>query len=95
MGLNSGDVVVGRIGDDLRMDYTAQGHVGLAQRMESIAESGQAFVTAHTAHLVEGTVHQLERPARHSQELVEKCATYWHTVDFLWVLIFALLYVMR
>src|SRR5438132_10350928 len=45
MGLNSGDVVVGRIGDDLRMEYTAQGHmVGLAQRMESIDESGQAFV---------------------------------------------------
>jgi class 3 adenylate cyclase/tetratricopeptide (TPR) repeat protein len=55
MGLNSGDVVVGRIGDDLRMDYTAQGHtVGLAQRMETIAESGQAFVTAGTARLVEG-----------------------------------------
>ena len=55
MGLNSGEVVVGRIGDDLRMDYTAQGHtVGLAQRMESIAESGQIFVTAHTARLVEG-----------------------------------------
>ncbi|NIV76399.1 MAG: hypothetical protein GWN37_16655, partial [Gammaproteobacteria bacterium] len=31
MGLNSGEVVVGKIGDDLRMDYTAQGHtVGLA-----------------------------------------------------------------
>ena len=36
MGINSGEVVVGAIGDDLRMDYTAQGHtVGLAQRMES------------------------------------------------------------
>ena len=33
MGINSGEVVVGRIGTDLRMDYTAQGHtVGLAQR---------------------------------------------------------------
>src|SRR6266704_1260183 len=39
MGLNSGEVVVGKIGDDLRMDYTAQGHtVGLAQRMEQLAE---------------------------------------------------------
>ena len=39
MGLNSGEVVVGTIGDDLRMDYTAQGHtVGLAQRMENLAE---------------------------------------------------------
>jgi class 3 adenylate cyclase len=37
MGLNSGEVVVGKIGDDLRMDYTAQGHtVGLAARMEQI-----------------------------------------------------------
>ena len=26
IGLNSGEVVVGRIGDDLRMEYTAQGH---------------------------------------------------------------------
>ena len=33
IGIHSGVVVVGRIGDDLRMDYTAQGHkVGLAQR---------------------------------------------------------------
>lgn len=30
-----------------------------------------------------------------SQTLIETCATYWHTVDFLWVLIFALLYVVR
>jgi hypothetical protein len=38
MGLNSGEVVVGRIGDDLRMDYTAQGQtVGLAARMEQLA----------------------------------------------------------
>src|SRR5215475_8231752 len=38
IGLNSGEVVVGKIGDDLRMDYTAQGHtVGLAARMEQIA----------------------------------------------------------
>lgn len=40
-------------------------------------------------------VHQLRGPARRSQELVETGATYWHTVDFLWVLIFALLYVVR
>jgi nitric oxide reductase NorE protein len=40
-------------------------------------------------------VYQLWNPARRSQQLVETCATYWHTVDFLWVLIFALLYVVR
>ena len=44
MGLNSGEVVVGKIGDDLRMDYTAQGHtVGLAARMEQIAEPGKSL----------------------------------------------------
>ena len=55
LGLNSGEVIVGEIGDDLRMDYTAQGHtVGLASRMEQIAEPGKAYLTAHTASLVDG-----------------------------------------
>ncbi len=55
MGLNSGEVVVGTIGDDLRMDYTAQGHtVGLAQRMESLAEPNTCYLTAATAALVGG-----------------------------------------
>src|SRR5262245_36363819 len=60
------------------------------------------FLTAiHFLHLLIGfvvlaiCVHQLWSPARRSQEAIETCATYWHTIDFLWVLIFALLYVMR
>ena len=45
MGLNSGEVVVGKIGDDLRMDYTAQGAtVGLAQRMEALAAGGSVYL---------------------------------------------------
>jgi class 3 adenylate cyclase len=37
MGLNSGQVVVGKIGDDLRMDYTALGHTAsLGARMERL-----------------------------------------------------------
>src|SRR5580765_7142907 len=52
MGLNSGEVVVGKIGDDLRMDYTAQGQtVGLAARMEQLAEAGWIYLTDHTARL--------------------------------------------
>ncbi|HVO24316.1 MAG TPA: adenylate/guanylate cyclase domain-containing protein, partial [Candidatus Margulisiibacteriota bacterium] len=55
VGLNSGAVIVGKIGDDLRMDYTAQGHtVGLAQRMEQLAEPGVPYLTRHTARLVDG-----------------------------------------
>jgi class 3 adenylate cyclase/tetratricopeptide (TPR) repeat protein len=55
MGLNSGEVVVGKIGDDLRMDYTAQGQtVGLAARMEQLAEAGKTYLTEHTAKLTKG-----------------------------------------
>jgi class 3 adenylate cyclase len=55
IGLNSGEVVVGKIGDDLRMDYTAQGAVvGLAARMQEIAEPGKAYATEHTARLAAG-----------------------------------------
>jgi class 3 adenylate cyclase len=55
IGVNSGEVVVGTIGDDLRMDYTAQGHtVGLAARMEQIAAPGRTYLTEHTARLVTG-----------------------------------------
>ena len=55
VGLHSGEVVVGKIGDDLRMDYTAQGHtVGLAQRMEALASPDTAYLSAHTAALAEG-----------------------------------------
>ncbi|HEY0631351.1 MAG TPA: adenylate/guanylate cyclase domain-containing protein, partial [Thermoleophilaceae bacterium] len=53
-GLNSGEVVVGAIGDDLGMDYTAIGYtVGLAQRMEQLAAADRIYVTEDTAALVE------------------------------------------
>ena len=55
VGLNSGEVIVGAIGDDLRMDYTAQGHtVNLAARMEHICEPGRIYLSRDTARLVEG-----------------------------------------
>ena len=54
-GLNSGEVIVGAIGDDLRMDYTAQGlTVNLAARMEQICEPGRIYATRNTALLTEG-----------------------------------------
>jgi class 3 adenylate cyclase len=37
------------------MDYTAQGHtVGLAARMEQMADPGKALLTGHAAKLVSG-----------------------------------------
>ena len=49
IGLNTGSVVVGRIGDDLRMDYTANSNVvHLASRMQSLAEPGTIVITEDT-----------------------------------------------
>ena len=45
LGVNTGLVVVGRIGDDLRMDYTAQGDTtNLAARLQQMAPAGAIWV---------------------------------------------------
>jgi len=52
IGLNSGPVVVGAIGDDLRMDYTAVGDTtNLGSRMESMAGPGTILVSGNTYRL--------------------------------------------
>ncbi len=46
IGLNSGLVVVGNIGSDLRMDYTALGDtVNVASRLQNVAEPGTVLVS--------------------------------------------------
>jgi class 3 adenylate cyclase/tetratricopeptide (TPR) repeat protein len=46
IGINTGPVVVGTIGDDLRMDYTAVGDTtNLAARLERLAEPGAVFLS--------------------------------------------------
>ncbi|HEX7058543.1 MAG TPA: adenylate/guanylate cyclase domain-containing protein [Solirubrobacterales bacterium] len=55
IGINSGEVVAGAIGDGGDGEYTAVGHtVGLAQRMEALAEPGKAYLTEATAELAHG-----------------------------------------
>ena len=55
IGLNSGLVVVGTIGDDLRMEYTALGFtVNMADRMQKLASPGSIYVTKETFSLAEG-----------------------------------------
>ena len=52
IGLNSGPVVVGSIGDDLRMDYTAIGDTtNLASRMEGLSTPGGILVSNDTYKL--------------------------------------------
>jgi len=57
VGINTGPVVVGRIGDDLRMDYTAVGNTThIAARMQALAEPGDILIADATHRFVEGYV---------------------------------------
>ena len=57
VGLNSGDVVVRTIGNDLHMDYSAVGQTThLAARMEQLATPGTIHLPAATLRLVEGLI---------------------------------------
>jgi class 3 adenylate cyclase/tetratricopeptide (TPR) repeat protein len=58
LGINTGLVVVGRIGDDLRMDYTAVGDTtNVAARLQSQAEPGMILIAEATQRLVAGYIH--------------------------------------
>ena len=53
--IDNHEVIVRKIGANLRMEFTALGHsVGLAQRMEALAEPGSVYVSEATQKLVEG-----------------------------------------
>jgi class 3 adenylate cyclase len=57
LGLNTGQVVVGWIGDDLRMDYTAIGlTIHLASRLQSLAEPGTILISEATHRSTEGYI---------------------------------------
>jgi class 3 adenylate cyclase/tetratricopeptide (TPR) repeat protein len=57
IGLNSGEVVVRTIHNDLHMDYSAVGQTThLAARLEQVASPGAIVLTAATLRLVEGLV---------------------------------------
>src|SRR5262249_37686308 len=57
IGLNSGEVVVRSISNDLNVDYSALGHAThMAARMQELAAGGTTLMTAPTLRLVEGFV---------------------------------------
>src|SRR5262245_12581846 len=57
VGINSGEVVVRSITNDLNIDYSALGHTThLAARMEALAPAGSIWLTVETLREVEGFV---------------------------------------
>lgn len=60
-----------------------------------------AFTGIHLAHLALGllilviAVRELRDPRRRRPTIVEQSVLFWHMIDLLWVIIFALLYLMR
>jgi class 3 adenylate cyclase/tetratricopeptide (TPR) repeat protein len=57
IGLDSGEIVVCAISNDLHMDYTVVGQTAnLAARLEQIANAGSVLTTADTLRLAEGYI---------------------------------------
>ena len=55
IGINSGTVIAGNVGNDLRMNYTVMGDtVNVASRLEGAATRGQIFVSQSTYRLAAG-----------------------------------------
>jgi class 3 adenylate cyclase/tetratricopeptide (TPR) repeat protein len=77
VGLNSGEIVVRIIGNDLHMEYAAVGEtVHLAARMEQAANPGSIFATASTVQLIEGYINAKPLAPLPLKGLAEPVAAY-------------------
>ena len=62
VGINTGEVVVGAVGSDLRYEYTALGDtMNVAARMESAAPPGGVLVTADTHRFIAARFDMVDR----------------------------------
>ena len=61
VGVNCGEAVVGNIGCDFRLDYTAIGDtVNTAARLESNAKRGQVLISEHIYKRLKGRIRVQE-----------------------------------
>jgi class 3 adenylate cyclase/PAS domain-containing protein len=62
IGINTGEMVVGNVGDQKRMDFTAIGDaVNVADRLQSLAKGVETLLGAETAELVKDRVALIDR----------------------------------
>jgi class 3 adenylate cyclase/tetratricopeptide (TPR) repeat protein len=77
IGINSGEVVVRSISNDLNFDYSALGHTThLAARMEELAAPGTILLTAASAREVEGFVELKTLPAVEAKGVSQPVAVF-------------------
>ncbi len=58
IGINTGPAIVGFIGSDTRLDYTAVGDtVNTASRLEHLATAGQIIISEHTMQAIDASVN--------------------------------------
>ena len=77
IGINSGEVLVRSIRNDLRMDYTAIGQTTfLAARMEQMARPASVLLTGNTARLIEGRMEVMPQGRLSVKGVSEPIAAY-------------------
>ena len=77
VGMNSGEVVIHSIGNDLAMNYDAVGKtVHLAARMEELATPGTTLLTAATHKLARGFISAASRGAVAAKGIAEIVETF-------------------
>jgi nitric oxide reductase NorE protein len=84
-------------------EWTAQVHHGHTLMSDSFHMYYFMFTGVHLLHVLIGIValswmyrvSRRENPGPIQHRQMEVCASYWHLVDLLWIVLFALLYLMR